>query len=66
MPRHVCIPQVDIYGNCGEPCNGECFTGLRKQYKFYLAFENSVCAEYVTEKFFNALADGLVPVFLGK
>ena len=33
---------------------------MRRKYKFYLAFENSLCQEYITEKFWKALTDGLV------
>ena len=52
---------VDIYGACGtHVCSrsqrNECDDVLRKQYKFYLAFENSNCVHYITEKFYwNAL-----------
>ncbi len=36
------------------------------KYKFYLAFENSLCEDYITEKFFNVLASGkVVPVVRG-
>ena len=35
-------------------------------YKFYLAFENAPCQDYVTEKaFYNALTHGSIPVVLG-
>lgn len=51
---------VDIYGKCGYlSCSRTksdlCLNMLREDYKFYLAFENSRCQEYITEKFFNAL-----------
>ena len=34
-------------------------------YYFYLAFENSICQDYVTEKFFDAMAANVVPVVYG-
>lgn len=60
--------QVDIYGKCGNlkcPVGDwdACLQKLRK-YRFYLAFENSLCEDYVTEKSVNALSGGAVPVVL--
>ena len=34
-------------------------------YYFYLAFENSLCKDYVTEKFFDAMSRNVVPVVYG-
>ena len=36
-----------------------------KDCKFYFAFENSNCTDYVTEKFFNSIAVGAIPVVIG-
>lgn len=39
---------------------------LNKDYKFYLAFENSNCKEYITEKFFlNSLSNDILPIVMG-
>merc|ERR1711894_870320 len=40
-------------------------TKLIQEYKFYLAFENSICRDYVTEKFFQRMKQGIVPVVFG-
>ena len=50
---------VDIFGKCGNDyvCSKKrkdaCITEITKQYKFYLAFENSNCREYITEKLYR-------------
>jgi alpha-1,3-fucosyltransferase len=36
-----------------------------RDYYFYLSFENSICVDYVTEKFFNVMTKNIVPVVLG-
>ncbi|KAH9278310.1 Glycoprotein 3-alpha-L-fucosyltransferase A [Echinococcus granulosus] len=49
---------VDIYGSKGRqlPHNAEAFHLLSLDYKFYLAFENANCRNYITEKvYFNAM-----------
>jgi hypothetical protein len=56
---------VDIYGRCGKDCPSNCDDLLRTDYKFYLAFENSWCPDYVTEKFIRPLVYDSVPIVLG-
>lgn len=68
LSRHI---QVDIYGICGNHrCPRtharKCFQMLDRDYKFYLAFENSNCKDYITEKFFvNGLGRDVIPIVLG-
>ena len=67
LQKHI---KVDIYGECGNlkcPRSQEnnCWTKVDQLYHFYLAFENSICKDYVTEKFFNALEHNVVPIVLG-
>lgn len=61
---------VDIYGTCGPlKCprtDKKCFEVLEKEYKFYLAFENSNCRDYITEKFYvNGLGHNVLPIVMG-
>ena len=69
---------IDIYGGCNnnnistskipKKLEGGWETGyemLGKKYKFYLAFENAKCMDYITEKFFTALTAGMIPVVMG-
>ena len=61
---------MDIYGKCGnltcEQKDGTCLQMLKNDYKFYLAFENSNCKDYITEKFFsNGLRGNILPIVMG-
>ncbi|KRZ77247.1 CDK5 regulatory subunit-associated protein 1 [Trichinella papuae] len=61
---------IDTYGACGTlPLARAAFDhdrqrSLAKLYKFRIVFENTVCRDYMTERFFEALIDGSVPVVL--
>ncbi len=37
-----------------------------REYKFYLAFENSFCDDYVSEKFWRTMTMYLVPIVMGR
>ncbi|XP_055357021.1 alpha-(1,3)-fucosyltransferase C-like isoform X2 [Paramacrobiotus metropolitanus] len=60
---------IDVYGACGtKKCNAstpEICDRLLANYKFYLAYENSVCKDYVTEKIYRAFSHDAVPVVYG-
>jgi len=60
---------VDVYGACGKlRCGGhfEKDCPSLNDYKFYLAFENGDCREYITEKtWWNAYHKGAIPVIMG-
>ena len=58
--------RVDIYGKCGlgaVPKNNPISPLL--EYKYYLSFENSLCKEYVTEKFYKVLKLPVIPIVRG-
>ncbi|ODM86763.1 Glycoprotein 3-alpha-L-fucosyltransferase A [Orchesella cincta] len=62
---------VDIYGRCGNhSCEGNytennCFPRLGKEYKFYMALENSLCLDYITEKPAHGWENGMLPIIWG-
>lgn len=59
---------VKVYGRCGEACptNRNCREFIAENYYFLLSFENSLCTEYTTEKFFATLEHPIIPVVLGR
>lgn len=65
LEKHV---KIDKYGKCGRlKCRGmqTCLKMLGENYKFYLAFENARCIDYVTEKVFGPMMYNVVPIVLG-
>ncbi|XP_058868906.1 alpha-(1,3)-fucosyltransferase 10-like isoform X2 [Acipenser ruthenus] len=69
--------EVDSYGEClhnrdlppplkyPSAMDDRHFYGILAQYKFILSFENAVCDDYITEKFWRPLKLGVVPVYYG-
>ena len=67
LTRHI---PVHIYGKCGQyncskDSSEECNQLLKRKYKFYLAFENSLCEGYMTEKFWKCFELDIIPVVYG-
>ncbi len=75
LMRHV---QIDSLGKCLRNAEIDGFVkggwadggwhsilDILPRYKFYLAFENSMAQDYVTERVFHALSCGVVPIYLG-
>ena len=74
LMKHV---EVNVFGKCASQlqttktwhCPRNMGNGCLEEFqrhKFYLAFENSLCVDYITEKYWrNSLERGLVPIVLG-
>ncbi|XP_063590818.1 alpha-(1,3)-fucosyltransferase C-like [Penaeus indicus] len=63
---------VDMYGKCGarlcedrHPLKPACWIKTMRHYFFYMAMENNLCDQYITEKLYNPLVHNLVPVVWG-
>ena len=80
LQQHI---NVTVYGKCpelgskGMVCSERLFinekdcpeaTDLINSFKFYIAFENSVCTDYITEKVYKILVPGMktVPIVYDK
>ncbi|CAD6265193.1 unnamed protein product [Miscanthus lutarioriparius] len=58
--------KIDSYGSCHRNRDGKVDkVDTLKRYRFSLAFENSNEEDYVTEKFFQSLVAGSIPVVVG-
>ncbi|CAN2390165.1 3-galactosyl-N-acetylglucosaminide 4-alpha-L-fucosyltransferase activity, partial [Pristimantis euphronides] len=63
LKKHIAI---DVYGAQHKKLSWDDFSTTISQYKFYLAFENSIYKDYITEKLWsNAFGSWAVPVVLG-
>lgn len=64
---------VETLGACGRPWCGKphdheldnCFSILNSSYRFHLAFENSLCANYITEKFYENYKYDIIQIVRG-
>jgi len=55
---------VDIVGKCGDFFDQQ--VPSDDHYRFYLAFENHNCPDYITEKFFNVIRTRkMIPIVMG-
>ena len=50
---------------CPKENGWECYRQAESKYKFYLSFENAMCRDYATEKFFTIYSLNMIPVVLG-
>ncbi|KAM3616636.1 uncharacterized protein V6R79_021172 [Siganus canaliculatus] len=59
--------KVDVFGGAGRPLprSKDSVIQLLRGYQFYLSLENSQHTDYITEKLWNAVLAGAIPVVLG-
>ncbi|KRX74131.1 Alpha-(1,3)-fucosyltransferase 5 [Trichinella sp. T6] len=72
LQKHI---DIHVYGKCGTrhclkesscPKDCQCEKMIASRYKFYIAFENSVCKDWVTEKIFNRMDRYMVPIVFNR
>ena len=63
--------KVDVFGRCsgknfGDPrsCSKNRNKDCLQKYKFYLSFENRLCEDYITEKYWSRLGKNTIFFFL--
>lgn len=66
------LDDFDLYGYMWDKENLKCYRGIcddkyqvYNQYRFALCLENDVELNYITEKIFDCLVSGIVPIYLG-
>eukprot|EP01080_Neovahlkampfia_damariscottae_P001634 gene1634-12759_t len=58
--------KVESYGRCNRNAQSSIPKVINMaKYKFHLAFENSKTDDYITEKYFQCIETGTVPVYIG-
>lgn len=62
--------KIDIYGKCGllhcdRDAEDSCDKLVEKDYYFYLALENAISEDYVTEKVLHGLQHSAIPIVYG-
>lgn len=65
--------KIDSYGKClnnrklplSAQSNNEYFLNFIAFYKFVIVIENSICEDYISDKFWQALRVGVVPIYFG-
>ncbi|XP_057368597.1 alpha-(1,3)-fucosyltransferase C-like [Daphnia carinata] len=67
LQKHI---DVDVYGKCGTmkcptTSDEECRDMAAKDYKFFMSLENSLCPDYITEKFFVMMNRTILPIVYG-
>ncbi|KAF0986296.1 hypothetical protein HZS_1281 [Henneguya salminicola] len=57
---------VDLFGKCYNNYIDKRERAIKlNEYKFYLSFENVHCDEYITEKYWDTVQYGTIPIILG-